>query len=202
MPGIDAVVTLHRLYINSDFIFVKQKKRLFNDEKNTTIREEVQALLKAQAISELKFPVWVANVVPVKKPNNKWRMCTDFTNLNKVCPKEFYLLTYVGRLVDGSAGHEVFDFMDTSRGYHQIRMAPEDEEKTAFIIEYGLYCWKVMPFGLKNARAIYQRMVNDIFADQIGRNMKIYMDDMLVKIKTRADHLANLRETFNQLRKS
>ncbi|GAA0162910.1 hypothetical protein LIER_39496 [Lithospermum erythrorhizon] len=92
--------------------------------------------------------------------------------------------------------------MDASRGYHQIRMAPEDEEKIAFITEYKLYYWKVMPFGLKNAGATYQRMVNSIFASQIGRNMEIYMDDMLVKSKVRANHLANLRETFNQLRES
>ncbi|GAA0148199.1 hypothetical protein LIER_07712 [Lithospermum erythrorhizon] len=81
-------------------------------------------------------------------------------------------------------------------------MAPEDEEKTAFITEYGLYCWKVMPFGLKKAGPTYQRMVNYIFASQIGRNMEIYVDDMLVKSKARVDHLANLRETFNQLRQS
>ncbi|GAA0157828.1 hypothetical protein LIER_15009 [Lithospermum erythrorhizon] len=108
-------------------------------------------------------------------------MCTDFTNLNKACPKYFYPLPCLGRLVDGSTGHEVFDFMDASWGYHQIRMAPEDEEKTSFITEYGLYYWRVMPFGLKNTGATYQRIVNDIFAKQIGRNMEIYVDDMLIK---------------------
>ncbi|GAA0153587.1 hypothetical protein LIER_11789 [Lithospermum erythrorhizon] len=92
--------------------------------------------------------------------------------------------------------------MDNSRGYHQIRMALEDEEKTAaFITKYGLYCWKVKPFGSKNAEATYQRMVNHIFADQIGCNMEICVHDMLFKSKIKADHLANLRETFNQLRK-
>ncbi|GAA0185703.1 hypothetical protein LIER_32991 [Lithospermum erythrorhizon] len=91
-----------------------KEKRLFNDEKNTTIREEVQALQKAHAIRELKFPAWVANVVLFKKPNNKWRMCTAFTNLNKACPKDFYPLPCLGRLVDGSAGNEGFDFMDAS----------------------------------------------------------------------------------------
>ncbi|GAA0166406.1 hypothetical protein LIER_21563 [Lithospermum erythrorhizon] len=111
----------------------------------------------------MKFPNWVANVVLAKKPNNKWRMWTNFTSLNKACPKDFYPLPCLGRLVDGSAGHEVFDFMDTSRAYHQIRMLLEDEEKTAFITEYGLYCWKVMVFGLKNAGATYQRIVNSIF---------------------------------------
>ncbi|GAA0166163.1 hypothetical protein LIER_21384 [Lithospermum erythrorhizon] len=92
--------------------------------------------------------------------------------------------------------------MDASRGYHQIRMAPEDEEKTAFIIEYRLYYWRVMTFELKNAGATYQRMVNEIFAKQIGRNMEIYVDDMLVKSKVRAEHLLNLRETFSQVRSS
>ncbi|GAA0145618.1 hypothetical protein LIER_36152 [Lithospermum erythrorhizon] len=91
-------------------------------------------------------------------------MCTDFTNLNKACPKDFYPLLCLGPLVDGSAGYEVFDFMDASRGYQQILMLPKDEEKIAFNTEYGLYCWRVMPFGLKNAGATYQRMVNTIFA--------------------------------------
>ncbi|GAA0166191.1 hypothetical protein LIER_21405 [Lithospermum erythrorhizon] len=181
---------------------VKQKKRLFSDEKNAAIREEVQALLKAQAIRELQFPEWVANVILVKKPSRKWCMCTDFTHLNKTCPKDLYPLPCLGRLVEGIAGHKVFDFMDASRGYHQIRMAPEDEERTAFITDYGLYCWRVMPFGLKNAGVTYQRMVNEIFAQQIGRNMEIYVDDMLVKSRVKAEHLVNLRETFNQLRKS
>ncbi|GAA0172198.1 hypothetical protein LIER_41299 [Lithospermum erythrorhizon] len=108
-------------------------------------------------------------------------MCTDFTNLNKACPKDYYPLPCLGRLVDGSAGHEVFDFLDASRGYHQILLHDEDQEKTAFITEYGLYCWKVMPFGLKNAGATYQRMVNRVFKEQIERNMEIYIDDMLVK---------------------
>ncbi|GAA0150114.1 hypothetical protein LIER_09125 [Lithospermum erythrorhizon] len=101
-------------------------------------------------------------------------MCIDFTSLNKACPKDFYTLPCLARLVDGSVGHEVFDFMDASRGYYQIKMYPEDEKKTAFITEYGLYCWKVMPFGLKNAGATYQRMVNSpSILGQIWRFMKI-----------------------------
>ncbi|GAA0153009.1 hypothetical protein LIER_11346 [Lithospermum erythrorhizon] len=110
-------------------------------------------------------------------------MCTDFSNLNKACSKDFYLQPCLGRLVDGSTGNEVFDFMDASRRYHQTRMALEDAGKTAFIFAYGLYYWNVMPLGLKNTRATYQRMVNSIFAQQIGRNMETYVDDMLVKAR-------------------
>ncbi|GAA0154463.1 hypothetical protein LIER_12435 [Lithospermum erythrorhizon] len=82
------------------------------------IREEVEELIKARATRELQFPEWIANVVIVKKSNGKWRMCTDFTNLNKAYAKDYYPLPCLGRLVDGSAGHEVFDFLDASRGYH------------------------------------------------------------------------------------
>ena len=129
--------------------------------------------MEAKAIKELQFPEWIANVVLVKKPNGDWRMCIDITSLNKACPKDWYPLPSLNRLVDGSAGYEVFDFLDAFRGYHQILMKPEDQEKTAFITEYGLYCWKVMPFGLKNAGATYQRMVNSMLQNQIGRNMEI-----------------------------
>ncbi|GAA0158536.1 hypothetical protein LIER_15534 [Lithospermum erythrorhizon] len=127
-------------------------------------------------------------------------MCTDFTNLNKACPKDYYPLPCLGRLVDGSAGHDVFDFLDASRGYHQVFLHQDDKEKTAFITEYGLYCWKVMPFGLKNAGATYQRMVNRLFKEQIGRNMEIYVDDMLVKSRRSEDHLKNLEETLEVLK--
>ncbi|GAA0182961.1 hypothetical protein LIER_30465 [Lithospermum erythrorhizon] len=124
-------------------------------------------------------------------------MCSNFTSLNKAFPKGFYPLPCLARLVDGTAGHEVFDFMDGLRGYHHIKMYPEDEEKTTLTNEYGLYCWKVMTFGLKNAGTTYQRMVNSIFATQIGKNMEIYVDDMLVKSKVRRDHLKNLKETLD-----
>ena len=127
-------------------------------------------------------------------------MCTDFTSLNKACPKDFYPLPCLNRLVDGSAGYEMFDFLDAFRGYHQIFLDDPDQAKTAFITEYGLYCWQVMPFGLKNAGATYQRMVNAMFKDQIGRNMEIYVDDMLIKTRKRTEHTTNLRESLEKLR--
>ncbi|GAA0176529.1 hypothetical protein LIER_29503 [Lithospermum erythrorhizon] len=178
MPGIVPTIAVQKLYVDPTFSPIKQKKRLFNYQKNLAIREEVQTLLKAHATRELKFPAWIANVELNKRPNNKWRICTDFTSLNKACPKNFYLLPCLGRLVDGN------------------------EEKIVFITEYGLYCWRFMPFRLKNAGATYHRMVNSIFTSQIGHNMEIFVDDMLVKSKTRADNLDNLRKTFDRLMES
>ena len=147
------------------------------------------------------YPEWLANVVLVKKANGKWRMCVDFTDLNKACPKDSFPLPRIDQLVDFTAGHKLLTFMDAFSRYNQIKMAEEDQEKTAFITSQGLYCYKVMPFGLKNAGATYQRLVNKMFNQQIGRNMEVYVDDMLVKSKEELTHLDDLKETFVTLKK-
>ena len=127
-------------------------------------------------------------------------MCVDFTNLNKACPKDSFPLPRIDQLVDFTAGHKLLTFMDAFSGYNQIKMAKEDQEKTVFITSQGLYCYKVMPFRLKNAGATYQRLVNKMFSTQISRNMEVYVDDMLVKSKEEPTHLDNLKETFATLR--
>ena len=136
----------------------------------------------------------------VKMLNGKWRMCVDFTDLNRVCPKDSYPLPRIDNLVDSTARHELLSFMDTFSGYNQIKMKEEDQEKTSFVTNQGLFCYKVMPFGLKNAPATYQRLMNKMFAHQLGRNVEVYVDDMLVKSVRENDHLNDLQETFNTLR--
>ena len=127
-------------------------------------------------------------------------MCVDFTDLNRACPKDSFPLPRIDQLVDSIAGHKLLTFMDAFSGYNQIKMAEEDQEKTAFITSQGLYCYKVMPFGLKNAGATYQRLVNKMFSKQIGRNMEVYVDDMLVKSKEELAHLDDLIEIFAMLK--
>ena len=156
--------------------------------------------MSAGFIQEVYYPDWLVNVVLVKKANGKWRMCVDFTSLNKACPKDSFPLPRINQLVDSIAGHKLLTFMDAFSGYNQIKMAKEDQEKTFFITSRGLYCYKVMPFILKNAGAIYQRLVNKMFNKQIGRNMEVYVDDILVKSKEELVHLDNLKETFTILR--
>ena len=116
---------------------------------------EVNKLLTVNFIREVHYPEWLANVVMVKKANGKWRMCVDFTDLNQTCPKDSFPLPRIDQLVDSTAGHKLLTFMDAFSGYNQILMAEEDQEKTAFITSQGLYCYRVMPFGLKNAGATY-----------------------------------------------
>ena len=148
----------------------------------------------------MHYPEWLANVVLVKKANGKWRMCVDFTDLNKACPKDSFPLLRIDQLVDSTTGQKLLTFMDAFSGYNQIRMAEEDQEKTSFITSQGLYYYKVMPFGLKNARATYQRLVNRMFSKQIGRNMEVYVDNMLVKSREELTHLNDLKEMFTTLK--
>ena len=136
----------------------------------------------------------------VKKANGKWRMCVDFTDLNRVCPKDSYPLPWIDTLVDSTARYELLSFMDAFSGYNQIKMSEEDQERTSFVTSQGLFCYKVMSFGLKNAGATYQRLMNKMFTHQIGRNIQVYVDDMLVKSLQENDHLSDLQETFDTLR--
>ncbi|XP_021856710.2 uncharacterized protein [Spinacia oleracea] len=135
--------------------------------------------MDAGFIRPCQYPDWVANVVLVPKPNGTWRMCVDYTDLNKACPKDSFPLPKIDRLVDSTAGHAMMSFMDAYSRFHQIPLWPEDQEKTSFVTEQGLYCYKVMSFGLKNAPATFQRLVNTVFAKQLGRNIEAYIDDMI-----------------------
>ena len=193
MPDISPEVIQHRLNMNPERKPVQQRRRAFAPERDQAVTEEVTKLLTVSFIKEVYYPDWLTNVVLVKKENWKWRMCVDFTDLNKACPKDSFPLPRIDQLMDSIA---LLTFMDTFSRYNQIKMAEEDQEKTAFITSQGLYCYKVIPFGLKNAEAAYQRLVNKMFNKQIGRNMEVYVDDMLVKSKEKLAHLNNLKETF------
>lgn len=163
MPGIPSTLAEHRLNVDPHVKPIKQKKRNFAPERNKMIAEEVKKLLAAKFIAEVLYPIWLANPVVVPKPDQTWRMCVDYTDRNKACPKDCYPLPKIDRLVDSTLGYEVFYFLDAFKGYHQIVMAKEDQEKTSFITESDTYFYVSMPFGLKNAGATYQRLVNSLF---------------------------------------
>ena len=145
-------------------------------------------LKRAGAIKEVFYPEWLANTVVVKKKSGKWRVYVDFTDLNKACLKDPFPMPRMS-------------FLDVFQGYHQISQALEDQEKTAFVTPTGNYHYKVMSFGLKNAGSAYQRMMTRMFEPQLGKNIKIYVDDMVVKSKVESEHLGDLGSTFNVLRK-
>ena len=151
MPGIDPEIIMHKLQVDPLHQPVRQKRRKFAPERDSVINDEVKGLLGVGFIRELQYPEWLANVVVVKKKNGKWRVCIDFTDLNKSFPKDPFPLRHIEKLVNATAGHQLMSIMDTFSGYNQILMHPEDQEKTSFRTSRGIYCYKVMPFGLKNA---------------------------------------------------
>ncbi|KAF5459661.1 hypothetical protein F2P56_019589, partial [Juglans regia] len=188
MSGIGEEVIEHELNVDPEVSLGKQKKRNFSIEKYEAIA--------ARFIKEAHYPEWLSNEVLVKKSNGKWRMCVDFTNFNKCCSKDSFPLPRIDLIVDAMVGHKMLSFMDSYSGYNQIKMKKTDQEKTTFITDWGLYCYKVMPFSLKNAGATYQRLVNKMFKNQIRRSMEVYVDDLLVKSRELDQHIKDLREAF------
>jgi hypothetical protein len=128
-------------------------------------------------------------------------MCVDYTGLNKTCPKYPFPLPRIDQVIDSTAGSELLCFLDAYSGYHQIKMKESDQLATSFVTPYGTYCYVTMPFSLKNAGATYQRSMQKCMADQIGRNIHAYVDDSAVMSKKQDDLIADLQETFNNLRK-
>ena len=128
-------------------------------------------------------------------------MCVDFTDLNKACLKDSFPLLKIDQLVDSTAGHSLLSFIDAFLGYNQIPMNEQDEKSTTFITNMGLFCYRMMHFGLKNAGATYQRLVNKVFKLLIGHTMEVYVDDMITKSREPKDHVKHLEETFELLRR-
>nr|KYP31996.1 Transposon Ty3-G Gag-Pol polyprotein [Cajanus cajan] len=201
MPGIDPSFICHRLAIYREAKPVSQKQRKIGGERIEAVKVETQKLLNAGFIKEIKYTTWLANVVMVKKSNGKWCMCVDYTDLNKACPKDAYPLPGIDRLVDEASGYAMLSFLDAYSSYNQILMYPPDEEYTAFITEQANYCYHIMPFRLKNAGATYQRLMDTVFVEQIGHNLEVYIDDMVIKTKSATDHVRDLEEILQQLRK-
>jgi hypothetical protein len=178
----------------------KQKLRKMSEGKVKAVEAEVQRLQDAKVIREVLYPVWLANTVRVKKKNGKWKMCVDFTDLNKSCKKDDFPLERVDKIVDDAANSEMLSLLDMFSGYHQIRVRREDEEKTSFITPFRTFCFVRMSEGLKNARCTFSRMIEIVLHPQLRRNILEYVHDIVVKSIQRKDHISNLAETFANLR--
>ncbi|XP_074346943.1 uncharacterized protein LOC141685756 [Apium graveolens] len=178
------------------------KRRNFAPERQKAIDEEVEKLLKAGIIKEIKYPEWLANIVMVKKSNDKWKICVDYTDLNDACPQDPYPLPNIDQLIGATSGHIMLSFIDAFSGYNQIKMNLKDIPKTVFITHRAVYAYVVLPFGLTSVRSTYQRAMNKIFKCQIGRNLECYIDDMISKSTTIPGHVEDLKECFDNLRKN
>jgi hypothetical protein len=191
----------HSLNVHPQAVPKKQCLRRFAHHKREAIKREIAKLLTAGFIKEVIHPEWVANPVLLRKKNNEWRMCVDYTDLNKHCPKDHFELPRTDQVVDSTVGYVLLCFLDCYSGYHQIVLKEEDEIKTAFITLFGMYAYKTMSFVLKNAGATYQRAIQMFFADQLHRNVEAYMDDVVIKTRNPNSLIADLEETFSSLRR-
>ena len=188
-PGVDPNFICHHLNVNPSVTTKKQLHRCSSRDHSDVVKNEVMKFKQAGAIKEFFYLEWLANTVVVKKKNGKWPVCVDFTDLNKACPKDPFLMPRIDQLVDSIVGHPRMSFLDAFQGYHQIPLALDNQEKIAFVTPTGNYHYKVMPFGLKNAGFTYQR------------NIEIYIDDMVVKSKVTYEHMKDLINFFGILRK-
>ncbi|KAG9458135.1 hypothetical protein H6P81_002643 [Aristolochia fimbriata] len=199
MSGLDPTIAVHKLAVKTGVKPVKQTQRWFHFELVPEIEKEVDKLLKANFIREVKYPSWIANIVSVKKKNGQIRVCVDFRDLNKAFPKDDFPLPITELMVHTTTWHEALSFMDRSSSYNQIRMDPKYEEMMAFYTPKGIFCYKVISFGMKNVVAKYKRATQRIFDNFLHKFVKCYIDDLVVKTKARDDHLKDLRAVFKRL---
>nr|GEW43622.1 reverse transcriptase domain-containing protein [Tanacetum cinerariifolium] len=180
MTRVPRSIAEHRLNIREGYSPVRQKKRGQAPERAKAIQAEVQKLVYVGIMRDVYYHNWLSNPVIVKKHDGSWRMCVDFTDLNKACPQDCYPLLEIDWKVESLCGYPFKCFLDAYKGYHQIQLAEADEEKIAFHTGQGVYCYTKMPFGLKNAGVTYQRLMDKAFEGQIGRNIEVLAEGMFL----------------------
>lgn len=200
LVGVPREVIEHHLKVCPNVRPVKQKARQQSMEKHAFIIQETGKIEAAGVIREVRYPKWPTNLVIVPKKGGKERMCVDFTNLNKACPQDPFPLPRIDQIVDSTAECDLLSFLDVFSGYHQIKMAVEDVEKTAFLTPCGVYCYTCMPFALRNAGTTFQRLMHITLRRQLGRNAEAYVDDIVVKSREARTLIQDLEEIFASLR--
>jgi hypothetical protein len=201
MPGVPRNLIEHSLNVDPKATLKRQHLRRFADDRWDAIKKELAKLLAAGFIREIFYPEWLANPVLVRKKNtNEWRMCVDYTDLNKHCPKHPFGLPRIDQVIDSTASCDLLCFLNCYFGYHQIAIMEEDQEKTVFITPFGAYCYMTMSFGLKNAGATYLRAIQACFKRQLNKNVEAYVDGVVFKTRNSDTLIADLEETFASLR--
>jgi hypothetical protein len=200
MPGVPRELIEHALNVDPKAKPVKQPLRQFNEPKRKAIASELHRLENVRFIREIKSSTWVSNLVIVPKKNTDvQRVCVDYTSLNKHCPKDPFPLPRIDQIIDSTAECARLSFLDAYSGYNQIKLKKEDEEKTAFITPYCVFCYQVMPFSLKNAGATYQRMMQNCLESQIGCNIQVYIDNVVITTRKEESLISDLANTFDNL---
>jgi hypothetical protein len=183
MPGLDRSIIEHRLPLKTGFWSFQQRAHQMRTEVLLEVKKEIEKMLEAGFIRLCRYAEWISSIVPVQKKDGRWRVCVDFRDLNRATPKDEYPMPIAETLINAAAGNKILTFMGGNASYNQIFMALKDIHKTAFRVPdvVGLFEYVVMTFGLKNSGATYQRVMNYIYHDLIGKLVEIYIDDVVVK---------------------
>jgi hypothetical protein len=168
-----------------------------NPRKATTIKAEVEKMLKPGFIYPVLLTEWVSNPISIDKKHGTIRVCMDFQDLNKACPKENFPTSFIDQILDECSGSEIFSFMDGFSSYNQIQIQPEDQHKTTFICPWGTFAYKKIPFGLKNVGATFQRAMMFVF-HELKHIVEAYLDDLTIHSCKRAQHLLHLHLFFER----
>jgi hypothetical protein len=196
MLGVPRDLAEHSLDVSKTAKPVKQKLCRFVKDRKVVIKVEIIKLLASRFIRDCKNPVWL-----VPKKIGQWRMCIDYTDLNRHYPKDPFPLPRIDQVVDSTSGSVLLCFLYCYSGYHYIALKVSDQDKTTFITPHDIYCYTTMTFGLKNTGVTYQKAIQKCLESQIGDNIKVYVDDVVVKTMAEDYLIADLAQTFANLRR-
>jgi hypothetical protein len=197
LKGIPPSIGQHHIILEHNAVPVRQRQHRLNPKYSLLVKEEIDKLLKAGFIYSVPYSEWVSPIVMVPKKNGKVRICQDFRKLNAATKKDYFPLPFTDSILDAVAGHECYSFLDGFSGYNQVRIADEDQAKTTFTTDWGTFAYTVMPFGLCNAPATFQRIMTQAFQKYLRKFMEIFLDDFCVFSK-RKDHLKCLGKCMRQ----
>jgi hypothetical protein len=189
----------HKIVINEGQNPILQKGYKETPEKKMFIKKEIEKMLEVGRIRPSNSP-WASPVTLVIKKSGSYRFCIDYRALNKVTKTDAYPLPRIDELLERYETSKWFTSIDLAAGFHQVEMDENDKEKTAFTCSMGLYEFNVMPFGLKNAPATFQRLMNNILYDYIGDFVEVYIDDIMIHSKNFEDHIIHVTQVLQKLR--
>jgi hypothetical protein len=198
MKGISPELCTHRIYIKEDCRPICQPQQRMNPNLKEILKEELRKLLNAGFIYPILDNGCVSPLVIVPKKNGKWRVCVDYRALNKATQKDHFPLPFIDQVLDSLSGKKFFSFLDGFSGYNQIKIAPQDQDKTTFTSPWGTFAYRVLPFGLCNAPATFQRAVLGIFSDMLNDSMEIFMDDFTPYGVSFQEALENLEKVLKR----
>ncbi|MCO5547001.1 hypothetical protein L7F22_000441 [Adiantum nelumboides] len=195
MKGVTPFVVQHTIPMISTAKPVQQRPYPMNPKYAKIVQEELEKLIECGFIYPIEHSEWVSPIVIVPKKNGKFRVCVDLKNLNATTRRDHYPLPYSEHVLERVAGKEAYSFLDGYSGYNQITIALEDQAKTTFITEFGVFAFHVMAFGLTNAPATFQRLINTAFKEHLRDFCEAFLDDLCI-YSSREEHLSCLKKVF------